>query len=38
MLEEALKILKQYFGYSDFKPGQKEVVLSILNKKIDGGP
>jgi len=33
MLEEALKILKQYFGYSDFKPGQKEVVLSILNKK-----
>ncbi|HOC96219.1 MAG TPA: ATP-dependent DNA helicase RecQ [bacterium] len=33
MLEEALKILKQYFGYSDFKPGQKEAILSILNKK-----
>lgn len=33
MLDKALEILKQYFGYSDFKPGQKEVILSVLEKK-----
>lgn len=29
----ALKKLKEYFGYSDFRPKQKEVVLQVLNRK-----
>ena len=30
---ELEKLLYQYFGYSNFKPGQKEVITSILEKK-----
>lgn len=32
MLDKTLKILKQYFNYSEFRPGQQEVILSVLNK------
>jgi len=33
MLEKAGKILKQYYGYSDFRKGQAEIVESILQGK-----
>jgi len=33
MLVKALETLQKYFGYSNFRPGQTEVVLSILEKK-----
>jgi len=33
MLEKAKQILKQYWGYDDFRPDQKRVVSSILEKK-----
>lgn len=29
----ALKKLKEYFGYSDFRPKQKEVILQVLDRK-----
>ena len=33
MLNEALKMLKKYFGYSSFKDGQEKVISSILEGK-----
>ncbi len=33
MLTKAIETLQNYFGYSVFRPGQTEVVLSILEKK-----
>ncbi|MEA4902067.1 DNA helicase RecQ [Desulfitobacterium sp.] len=33
MMEKALKILQQYFGYSQFRTGQKEVIASLLSGK-----
>ena len=30
-MENANKLLKQYFGYEDFKKGQKEIISHILN-------
>lgn len=33
MLNKALETLKNYFGYSTFRPGQAEVILSVLEKK-----
>ncbi|QED48837.1 DNA helicase RecQ [Cytobacillus dafuensis] len=33
MLLEAEKILKQYFGYSSFRSGQKEIIQNLLKNK-----
>lgn len=33
ILNKALETLKNYFGYSSFRPGQTEVVVSILERK-----
>lgn len=30
MLDKALKILQEYYGYSQFKPGQKEIIEKIM--------
>jgi ATP-dependent DNA helicase RecQ len=32
MIENALKLLKKYYGYSSFKTGQEKIIESILNK------
>lgn len=32
MLNKARQILKKFYGYEDFRPGQKKVVESLLNK------
>lgn len=32
-MEKALKILQQYFGYSQFRTGQREVIASLLSGK-----
>ncbi|HCC06874.1 MAG TPA: DNA helicase RecQ [Clostridiales bacterium] len=32
-MEVARKLLKQYFGYDEFRKGQKDIIESILNKK-----
>ncbi|MEA3319266.1 MAG: DNA helicase RecQ [Bacillota bacterium] len=32
MYEQGKIILKKYFGYEDFRPGQKKIVESIVNK------
>ena len=33
MESEILKTLKSYFGYSQFRPLQKDIITRILNKK-----
>ncbi|AHF06827.1 DNA helicase RecQ [Desulfitobacterium metallireducens] len=33
MIEKALKTLEHYFGYSQFRTGQKEVITSLLSGK-----
>lgn len=33
MLEQAEKVLKEYYGFDSFRPGQKEVISHILDKK-----
>lgn len=33
MLDEAQKLLQQYFGYSAFRDGQREIIESILYRK-----
>lgn len=32
MLNKARQILQKFYGYEDFRPGQKKVVESLLNK------
>lgn len=32
-MENAKKILKKYFGYDDFRKGQKDIIQNLLNKK-----
>ena len=32
-LKEMQNILKKYFGYTEFRPQQKEIITNILNKK-----
>ena len=32
-LTEMLNILKTYFGYTEFRPKQKEIITNILNRK-----
>lgn len=33
MLNAALKILKQHYGYTTFRPGQDQIISSLLNHK-----
>jgi ATP-dependent DNA helicase RecQ len=33
MLERAQTILEDYFGYQSFRPGQEEIISSILEGK-----
>lgn len=33
LYDVALKKLKEYFGFNDFRPKQKEVILQVLDKK-----
>jgi len=33
MLNAALKILKQHYGYTTFRPGQEKIITSLLNNK-----
>lgn len=33
MLDAALKILKQHYGYTTFRPGQEKIITSLLQKK-----
>lgn len=33
MLETARKVLKKYYGYDEFRPGQAKVIASLLNGK-----
>ncbi|HWR05531.1 DNA helicase RecQ [Sporomusa sp.] len=33
MLEMARKVLKKYYGYDEFRPGQAKVIASLLNGK-----
>ncbi|MDF2571607.1 MAG: recQ [Sporomusa sp.] len=33
MLETARKVLKKYYGYDEFRPGQDKVIASLLNGK-----
>lgn len=33
MLNAALKILKQHYGYTTFRPGQDQIITSLLNYK-----
>lgn len=32
MLEQARKLLKQYFGYDEFRPGQAKIIESLLKR------
>ena len=32
-MEELLRLLKRYFGYSSFRPMQAEIIQNIVNKK-----
>ena len=31
MIEKAYEILKTYFGYSEFRYGQKELITNLIN-------
>ena len=33
-MPEAAEILRKYYGYNKFKPGQEEIIASILGKMI----
>ena len=33
MLQAALKILKQHYGYTTFRPGQEQIITSLLQSK-----
>jgi ATP-dependent DNA helicase RecQ len=33
MLEQGVKLLQQYYGYPDFRDGQKKIISSILQKE-----
>ncbi|XTP53578.1 DNA helicase RecQ [Niallia sp. Krafla_26] len=33
MLNEAKKVLQQYYGFTDFRKGQEEIIGNILNRK-----
>lgn len=33
MLETARKVLKKYYGYDEFRPGQAKVITSLLGGK-----
>ena len=35
MLNKARQILQKFYGYEDFRPGQKKVVESLLNRKTN---
>ena len=32
MIETAKELLKNYFGYDEFRKGQQEIISHILNK------
>ena len=34
---DALAVLRQYFGFADFKPGQREVIGHLLAGQVGGG-
>ncbi len=33
MMERAQQLLKQYYGYDQFRPGQAKVITSLLEQK-----
>lgn len=33
LLQEAKEVLKQYFGYTDFRKGQEDIIHSVMSKK-----